>query len=645
MHESTFFRRIKMKKLYNLLSAALLIGVFLGGFIFVSNTALAGGYQLQDMENTSFPPAGWTVANTTGHDVSRTTYCSGYGSGTSSAVIDYYDYASGYFDLISNTFSASTSGDSLVFDHAYATAVGGYNDVLNVYTSTNAGTTWVLLVSLVGGNSGPLVTAPATNALFVPSSTQWATKRYALPVGTNKVKFDAVTAFGNNLYLDNIRIGSPYTNDVGVNSISDPKWGFTTGSKTPKAWVRNYGSSTVSSSVTMTINPGGYSQTQAFSNLAPGASQQLTFPAFNFATTGTYTIKAYTTYGSDQNLSNDTITNTVTVTTMPRNVVLEFCTGTWCQWCPCGDMEARHLENAYPDNAVILAYHGGSDPWQGFNGSSIISGLGLTGYPSGLIDRRLGTNSGWGSFYFDGEYRLANAPSATVSIQTTSVNYNQGTRELSVNLNATALQTLTGQYKVNYVITENNLVYPQTGNSYCPGSSTWIHDWVVRTIVNTYTGTNVNTGTWNSGQTYPLTFTTTLNAGWQAGNCKFAVFIFKDNGALNVSESQSAYQSGYIVTGINSNGQEIPKTYALEQNYPNPFNPVTNVHFSIPKDGNVSLTIYNALGQKVAAYLDGFIKAGNYNAEIDASQWASGVYFYTLSAKDFIQTRKMILVK
>ena len=625
----------------NLLSILLLSAVI---FSFGTNNVLAG-YLYEDFDNPSFPPAGWTVANTTGHDVSRTTYCSGYGSGISSAICDFYDYQSGYFDLITKTFPASVSGDSLIFDHAYATAVGGYNDALNVYTSTNAGSTWSLLISLIGGNSGPLVTAPATNDLFIPTSSQWATKGYSLPAGTNKVKFDAVTAFGNSLYLDNVRIGSRYNNDVGVNSIISPKWGFLPGSQSPTASVRNYGNTSQSFNVTMTINPGSYSNNVSVTNLAPGAVQQLNFPSFNFATTGTYTIKAYSTLGSDQNLTNDTITNMLTVTTSPRKVILEFCTGTWCQWCACGDKVAHHLAVTYPDESVIFAYHGGSDPWQGFNGSNIISLLGFSGYPSGLIDRRLGQNSGWGSFFFDAEYRMENAPSGTISISTTSVNYNQSTRELSVSLNATALQNLSGQYKVNYVITEDNLIYTQTGNSTCPTVPNAIHYWVVRNMVNGAAGTNVNTGTWNLGQTYPLTFTTTLNSGWEAGNCKFSVFIYKDNGSLSVSENQQGFQSGYIVTGVNSNGQEIPKTYELEQNYPNPFNPVTNVHFSIPKDGNVSFKVYNSLGQLVDTYLDGFVKAGYYNAEIDGSSWASGIYFYTLSSNGFVQTKKMILVK
>jgi len=94
------------------------------------------------------------------------------------------------------------------------------------------------------------------------------------------------------------------------------------------------------------------------------------------------------------------------------------------------------------------------------------------------------------------------------------------------------------------------------------------------------------------------------------------------------------------ITGIVHEGIQIPNQYILDQNYPNPFNPTTNVHFSIPKDGDVSLKIYDMVGRLVATYLDGHVKAGNYNAEIDGANLSSGVYFYTLQAKDFVQTKE-----
>lgn len=626
------------KNFYSVLAVLLIL--MMGNLSFGTGTV----YVHEDFENTSFPPGGWLLSNTSGYNFVRSTYCSGYGNGISCFVADFYDYSSGNFELTTSGFPATTSGDSLMFDHAYAPATNE-NDRLEIYTSSDNGSSWTLLTTLLGGASGPLKTAPATWDLFVPTSSQWATKSLLLPVGSNKVKFTAISGYGNNLYLDNVRIGVPYVNDAGLSSITQPKWAITPQSSAPKATVRNYGTSSRSFQVTMTISPGGYSNSQTSNTLAPGETQTITFNNFNFALQGTYTLTAYTSLSGDQNSSNDTISNSLIVTTSPRNIVLEFCTGTWCQWCPCGEDEVLNVHNTYP-NSVILAYHGaGTDPWRTFNGNGIISMLGFPGYPSGLVDRRLGNHNGWGSFFTDAEYRLSQSPGATVSIEATNVNYNPTSRQLTVNLNATALTNLSGQYKVNYVITEDNLVYPQTGNSWCPGNSAWEHDWIVRNIVNTVSGDNVNSGTWNNSQVIPLTFNTIIDQAWNAANCKFHVFIFKDNGALNVSEIQQGESFPIVTTGVNQSGSQMPDTYRLSQNYPNPFNPVTNIHFSIPEDGNVSLKIYDMTGKLVETYVDGFISAGNYNAEINASFYASGIYFYTLTAKDFRETKKMNLIK
>jgi hypothetical protein len=608
------------------------------------NSDLLAGYIYQDFENPVFPPAGWSVANSSGYNWVRTLVCSGYGSGSSSVKADFFDYPSGNFDLVSITLPATTAGDSLGFDHAYAT-FQTENDQLLISTSSNNGSSWNLLVTLNGGTGGPLVTAPPTQNCFVPTSTQWATKKYALPAGTNKIKFSGVTAYGNNLYIDNIRVGSPYTNDAGAVSITVPKGAITSGLIAPKATFRNFGSATQSFQVTLTINPGSYINTQSVSSLGAGQSQLVTFANFNFSSNGSYTLKATSSLGSDQNHVNDTISASVVVTPAPRNVVLEFCTGTWCPWCPCGDQQAEQLEVLYP-NSVILAYHGGGggDPFVNFNGNTIIGLLGLSAYPSGMLDRR--GVLGWGSFCTDGENRLNLSPASTVNVVITNKTYNTGTRQLSVTLDATALQTLSGQYKINYVIAEDNVVYQQTGNSACTGGSNYVHKWIVRNMVNGAAGENVNSGgSWNNGQTYTKNFSTTLTAGWQEGNCKVHIFVYKDQSPLNTGEIQQGIKAPVLPVSVGNENNELPQKYGLSQNYPNPFNPVTNVKFAIPEAGDVSLKIYDVTGSLVAVYLDGFVKAGYYNAEIDGSNLSSGVYFYTLRAKDFVETKKMILVK
>ncbi len=99
------------------------------------------------------------------------------------------------------------------------------------------------------------------------------------------------------------------------------------------------------------------------------------------------------------------------------------------------------------------------------------------------------------------------------------------------------------------------------------------------------------------------------------------------------------------LTGISQNGNEIPEVYKLGQNYPNPFNPSTKIDFSIPKDGFVSLKIYDVLGREAASIVAKDFKAGSYTVDYDASSLSTGVYFYTLTSSDFIETKKMILVK
>jgi hypothetical protein len=87
------------------------------------------------------------------------------------------------------------------------------------------------------------------------------------------------------------------------------------------------------------------------------------------------------------------------------------------------------------------------------------------------------------------------------------------------------------------------------------------------------------------------------------------------------------------------------KSYALAQNYPNPFNPMTTIQYSLANTGNVSLKIYDVLGREVATLVNGRQAAGEYTVQFNAANLASGIYFYRLQAGDFVQTKKMMLVK
>jgi hypothetical protein len=99
-----------------------------------------------------------------------------------------------------------------------------------------------------------------------------------------------------------------------------------------------------------------------------------------------------------------------------------------------------------------------------------------------------------------------------------------------------------------------------------------------------------------------------------------------------------------VITGIGSEG-EIPARFALMQNYPNPFNPSTKIRYSIAKNSFVTIKIYDALGKTVNTLVNENKNPGNYEISFDASELASGLYFYKIQAGDFTDVKKMILIK
>jgi hypothetical protein len=94
-----------------------------------------------------------------------------------------------------------------------------------------------------------------------------------------------------------------------------------------------------------------------------------------------------------------------------------------------------------------------------------------------------------------------------------------------------------------------------------------------------------------------------------------------------------------------TSGNQIPKEYSLSQNYPNPFNPSTTIKYSLPKDGLVTMKIYDLAGREVAKLVNEVKKAGNYQVQFNASNLASGVYFYRIQSNDFVMTKRMVLIK
>lgn len=133
------------------------------------------------------------------------------------------------------------------------------------------------------------------------------------------------------------------------------------------------------------------------------------------------------------------------------------------------------------------------------------------------------------------------------------------------------------------------------------------------------------------------------------------VYSLTTEGTANVQIQVGTFRNPTVRTTLNFVATTIPTSvegentvvdnFYLEQNYPNPFNPSTKINYGLKKSGNVEITVYNVLGNKVATLVNGYKSAGMHSVDFNASNLASGIYFYKIVTTGFIQTKKMILEK
>jgi hypothetical protein len=106
-----------------------------------------------------------------------------------------------------------------------------------------------------------------------------------------------------------------------------------------------------------------------------------------------------------------------------------------------------------------------------------------------------------------------------------------------------------------------------------------------------------------------------------------------------------AFKYDWNLVSINQDPDITVRSFSLSQNYPNPFNPSTNINFSIPVKSFVKLAVYDALGREVDILANDIFTAGSYSVNFNASKLTSGIYFYKITADNYTETRKMMLVK
>ncbi|MBL8017395.1 MAG: T9SS type A sorting domain-containing protein [Ignavibacteria bacterium] len=190
----------------------------------------------------------------------------------------------------------------------------------------------------------------------------------------------------------------------------------------------------------------------------------------------------------------------------------------------------------------------------------------------------------------------------------------------------------TGQLWLNDTVPGSGDIAGVTGSAHSR------FNWFVRNDNKVYVNPH-NASNWQLDYTTPsgnYTYITIERNGYFSG----AVFAAKDNGGIS--------RTFFLSLGITQISSVIPGRFALKQNYPNPFNPVTKIRFSIPpgnSNSKIYLGVYDITGRLVKQLVNEKMSAGVYEADFNASELPSGVYFYRLTAGSFSVTNKMVLLK
>lgn len=137
---------------------------------------------------------------------------------------------------------------------------------------------------------------------------------------------------------------------------------------------------------------------------------------------------------------------------------------------------------------------------------------------------------------------------------------------------------------------------------------------------------------------------------WSKSNYRFALLQIEKSWISMDGINYSGFKWVGYTPNINSVGikpvsNEIPSEFKLEQNYPNPFNPITTIRYHIPKNTFVTLKIFDGLGREIAALCNCNHNAGSYEISWDASEYSSGIYYCKMITNEFVDTKRVILIK
>jgi photosystem II stability/assembly factor-like uncharacterized protein len=645
---------------------------------------------LETFASTTFPPTGWSISNSIywyRYDTSA------YSIGTGSCDYNFYSSSGGTQDtLTSPSFNPTATGDTLKFDIAYKPYPGS-NDKIQILTSTDAGATFNQLVLMDSSTMGTVLSGTGH---FFPLGNQFAPRKFVLPAGTSKLKFVAISDFGNDAYIDNIKVQYGGTssgttvfltgNSLNLYKSTNLGTSWDTLQIAPNInsgpWVSTMYASVIGNSTgDSTVSVGAYGIMDArisagyrptFTTMLKGGT---IYDVWASSITGTViTVGAPTVAGSsfDQILKSTNGGTTWSVLTL---------TGSTATFNSIGMVDATTGWIVGSNSAVYKTTNGGTS-FDSVAISNMAAGLNLSkvqfvNATTGFIFSKTyvstdtttifkTTNGGttWAKLRLTGAVGVSNQIYGASMLDANTgwiINYTPVPFKTTDGGNTWTAQTLIDGYagllyEIKMFDANSGFVCGGSGHLYktTNGGILWDTVSVPSRNYSFYTlkfaspqigivlgASGVTYSTINGGGAWTLTNTSgsTIYGSWMDNAYKlFCV------GSLGYIHKNIVTING-IINGNENN--QLPTKYELSQNYPNPFNPTTTISFALPKPGNVSLKVYDMVGREVMTLFNNQqLNAGVTRYLFNGSNLASGIYFYSLVVdNNLISTKKMVLVK
>ncbi len=428
-----------------------------------------------------------------------------------------------------------------------------------------------------------------------------------------------------------------------------------------RANVRNIGNETITS-FDLTWSNGVNDYTDSFTGLNietwDGADIEHSVPFEVFAGSNALLVTVSNVNGGmDDDMSNNSQTTSVEgiVPAPGRVVVAEEATGTWCGWCPRGSVWMDYMADNYKDFFAGIAVHN-SDPMADPEyDAGVTSFPGFVGFPSVIFNRiNVIDPSNLESPFYN---LITQDP---VAVLTNGATFDAATGELNASVSIEFNEASSGNYGIALVLVEDGVTgtsggyaqvnyYAGGGNGVMGGyellpspvpAAQMVYDHVGRTILGGWGGVQgVIPTTVGAGEVYHGLFNFTIPAEWNSDEMHLVGLLIAPDGSI--ANATSATIDEAVANGL-VNTEDVFWTENSVNLGPNPFQNFTNIRLNIAEANNVSMEVFNAMGQLVATQDYGKLQ-GEYVFPFEASSLNSGVYHVKVTVGEFSTTKKIIL--